>query len=287
MDAHLWHYQQHIQKAVHKVDIPAFKDVVTHLPFPKLKYPLSSHKKENHKEELEFLSHIENIIQNLIKNKEKSIVALIVEPIQAEGGDNQASSYFFKNLRKICKHHNITFIVDEVQTGCCATGKWWCHEHWDLGPEDAPDIVTFAKKMQACGFYYKKHFSPHQGFRLINTWCGEPSKLLQLKAVIETIREENLLDVVNKSGSYLLEGLLGLQEKYPQKILNVRGIGTFLAFDCKDDKKRDEMIVNLRKNGIAVGGCGTQSIRIRPALIFEVKHCKIFIDALNNVLKTF
>ena len=81
------------------------------------------------------------------------MAAVLVEPIQAEGGDHHASPQFFHSLQQLCKQHHLTFIVDEVQTGAGPTGKWWAHEHWNL-PE-SPDIVTFSKKMMLGGFYYK------------------------------------------------------------------------------------------------------------------------------------
>lgn len=76
----------------------------------------------------------------------------MVEPIQSEGGDNEASPEFFQKLQKIAKKHKAGFLIDEVQTGAGPTGKMWCHEHFDL--ESPPDIVTFSKKMLTGGFYH-------------------------------------------------------------------------------------------------------------------------------------
>ncbi len=72
----------------------------------------------------------------------------------SEGGDVEISSYFAQNLRKLTKELDIYMIVDEVQTGIGATGKYWAHEHWNL--DSPPDIVTFAKKAVVCGFYLNK-----------------------------------------------------------------------------------------------------------------------------------
>lgn len=80
------------------------------------------------------------------------VAGIIVEPIQSEGGDNEASPYFFQQLQKIAKKHGAGLLIDEVQTGGGATGKMWCHEHFNL--ESPPDIVTFSKKMLTGGFYH-------------------------------------------------------------------------------------------------------------------------------------
>ena len=77
-----------------------------------------------------------------------------MEPIQSEGGDNEASPHFFQQLQNICKQKGVALLVDEVQTGCGITGKMCCHEWFDL--KAPPDIVTFSKKMQFGGFYHTK-----------------------------------------------------------------------------------------------------------------------------------
>jgi 4-aminobutyrate aminotransferase/(S)-3-amino-2-methylpropionate transaminase len=86
----------------------------------------------------------------------RSIDACIVEPIQAEGGDHYGSANFFRELRDICLDNDIAFIVDEVQTGGGATGRWWAHEAWGLSVP--PDLVTFSKKMITGGYFYREEF---------------------------------------------------------------------------------------------------------------------------------
>ena len=104
-------------KAIHKLDIPAFEWPCA--PFPKLKYPLDTHAEENAREEARCLEAVEEII----KSFHNPVAALIVEPIQSEGGDNHASPAFFQGLRDITTKHNVIFIVDEVQTGIGTTGS--------------------------------------------------------------------------------------------------------------------------------------------------------------------
>ncbi|KAA8567580.1 hypothetical protein EYC84_008055 [Monilinia fructicola] len=120
-------------KPIHKLDIPAFD--WPQATFPLLKYPLEDHVEENRKAEEEALADVERIITT----HHLPPCAVVVEPIQSEGGDNHASPAFFRGLRALTKKHNVLLIVDEVQTGVGATGKFWAHEHWNL--ETPPDML--------------------------------------------------------------------------------------------------------------------------------------------------
>ena len=84
-------------------------------------------------------------------------------------------------------------LIDEVQTGLGATGKFWAHEHFNL--ESPPDIMTFAKKMQICGYFYRDELKIDQPFRITNTWVGDPIRLLFLEATLDVIRREKLVDL--------------------------------------------------------------------------------------------
>ncbi|TQS31315.1 hypothetical protein Golomagni_08405, partial [Golovinomyces magnicellulatus] len=119
-------------KAIHKVDIPAFDWPAA--PFPQLKYPLDQYAAENAAAEQASLDEVEH----LIKTWHLPPCAVMVEPIQSEGGDNHASPEFFQKLRALTRKYDVLLIADEVQTGIGATGKFWAHEHWNL--QDPPDM---------------------------------------------------------------------------------------------------------------------------------------------------
>lgn len=136
-------------KAIHKIDIPAFDWPIA--SFPRYKYPLQSNARENAEEDERCLSQVEDLIVGYQK-KGCSVAGIVVEPIQSEGGDNEASPQFFQRLQRIGKKHGAGLLIDEVQTGGGATGKFWCHEHFQL--DSPPDIVTFSKKMQMGGYFH-------------------------------------------------------------------------------------------------------------------------------------
>jgi 4-aminobutyrate aminotransferase/(S)-3-amino-2-methylpropionate transaminase len=142
----------------------------------------------NKKEEERCLAEVENIINSW----HCEIAAVVVEPIQSEGGDNHASPAFFQGLRKITQKHGILLIVDEVQTGVGATGKFWAHEHWEL--ETPPDMVTFSKKAQAAGYYFGSPLlRPNLPYRQFNTWMGDPARAILFRAIIREIETHDLV----------------------------------------------------------------------------------------------
>lgn len=255
-------------KPIHKVDIPAFD--WPQAPFPSLKYPLEEFAADNAKEEQRCLQEVERIIEEF----HNPVAAIVVEPIQSEGGDNHASPAFFRGLREITKRHNVLMIVDEVQTGVGATGKFWAHDHWEL--QDSPDIVTFSKKAQTAGYYYgNPALKPNKPFRQYNTWMGDPARALVFRGIIEEIERSNLVEHTAATGDYLYEGLERLARQYPGQFQNLRGKGqgTYIAWDSP---QREAFLKSAKQSGINIGGCGDNAVRLRPMLVFQKHHGKFF-----------
>lgn len=253
-------------KPIHKLDIPAFDWPCA--PFPKLRYPLNQYVEDNLKEEARCLQATEELIDTF----PKPVAAVVVEPIQSEGGDNHASPMFFQQLRELTLRKGILFIVDEVQTGVGATGKFWAHEHWNL--TTPPDIVTFSKKAQAAGYYYHDpSLRPNAPYRQFNTWMGDPARAILFRAILQEIESGDLVHKTSQVGDYLFAGLERLANKYPDDVQNLRGKdrGTFISFDSY---RRDAVLRNAKQKGVNIGGCGENSIRLRPMLIFEKVHGK-------------
>jgi 4-aminobutyrate aminotransferase/(S)-3-amino-2-methylpropionate transaminase len=174
-------------KPIHKMDIPSFNWPVA--PFPELKYPLEEHIQENEAEEKKCIEEAERIITSW----HCPVVAIIIEPIQSEGGDNHASPSYFRGLREMTKRLGVLMIVDEVQTGIGATGKFWAHDHWEL--ETPPDLVTFSKKAQTAGYFFgDERLRPDRPYRQFNTWMGDPSKALIFRAITEEIEKYGLVE---------------------------------------------------------------------------------------------
>ncbi|KAK5789270.1 hypothetical protein VI817_008394 [Penicillium citrinum] len=264
-------------KAIHKLDIPAFD--WPQATFPQLKYPLEEHVQENAAEEKRCLEEVER----LIKEYHNPVAAVMVEPIQSEGGDNHASPAFFQGLRDITKRTNVLFIVDEVQTGVGATGKFWAHDHWNLS--SPPDMVTFSKKAQTAGYYFgNPALRPNKPYRQFNTWMGDPSRALIFRGIIEEIERLGLVENTASTGDYLYGGLERLAQKYPAHFQNLRGKGqgTFIAWDTP---KRDEFLAKAKTVGVNIGGSGAQAIRLRPMLVFQKHHADILLESIEKIIK--
>ncbi|KAI1117064.1 aminotransferase class-III-domain-containing protein [Nemania sp. NC0429] len=265
-------------KPIHKLDIPAFD--WPQATFPQLKYPLEEHVEENAKAEADSLAEVEHLIETY----HLPPCAVMVEPIQSEGGDNHASPAFFRGLREITKKHGVLLIVDEVQTGVGATGKFWAHEHWDL--PTPPDIVTFSKKAQTAGYYFgDPSLRPNKPYRQFNTWMGDPARALIFRSIIKEIEKFNLVEHTAKVGDYLFGELEGLARKYPGQFENLRGKGqgTFIAFDNPD---RDGFLKKAKKFGVNIGGSGASAVRLRPMLILEKHHADILLGALEKIVSS-
>jgi 4-aminobutyrate aminotransferase/(S)-3-amino-2-methylpropionate transaminase len=268
-------------KPVHKVDIPAFDWPISH--FPRYMYPLEKHEGHNTKEDEKCLEEIRQKIESR-KKENRDVAAVIVEPIQSEGGDHHASPNFFRNLQKICQDNGIAFIVDEVQTGGGSTGTFWAHEKWEL--PSPPDFVTFSKKLLLGGYYYRTEFTVNEPYRIYNTWMGEPSKIVLLEKVVEVIKRDGLVKKAQQVGDTLQKGLNDISSQYGNNVFNVRGQGTYCAFDTTDAKTRDKILEVALTNGLHVGGCGDAAIRFRPALIFDKHHAEITLDLLEKSIKS-
>ncbi|KAL5611902.1 hypothetical protein BROUX41_000529 [Berkeleyomyces rouxiae] len=263
-------------KPIHKLDIPAFD--WPQAIFPKTRYPLEKFAAENAAAEAESLAEVEH----LIKTFHHPVCAVVVEPIQSEGGDNHASPDFFRKLRAVTRKHNVLLIVDEVQTGMGATGRLWAHDHWEL--DDAPDLVTFSKKAQAAGYFYSNpELRPNKPYRQFNTWMGDPVRALLFRELFNQIEKLDLVENTRRTGDYLYGKLEALSQKHPESIQNLRGKnrGTFIAFDTP---KRDEFLLKAKSFGLNIGGCGETTVRLRPMLIFQEHHADILVDLIDKIL---
>ncbi|GAB7365631.1 hypothetical protein MBLNU230_g6696t2 [Neophaeotheca triangularis] len=264
-------------KAIHKLDIPSFD--WPSAPFPKLHYPLDQFTSENAAEEQRCIDEVERVLDTAAQ----PVAAVVVEPIQSEGGDNHASASFFRKLRALTEQKGVLLIVDEVQTGVGASGKFWAHEHWDL--PTPPDMVTFSKKAQAAGFYYgKQNLRPKQPYRQFNTWMGDPARALIFRAIFEEIERLSLVENAAQVGDQLYSSLDQLSKKYPHEIRNLRGKdrGTFIAWDSP---RREEVIAKALSRGILIGSSGANAIRLRPMLIFQHQHANLLVETLESIFK--
>lgn len=264
-------------KPIHKLDFPAFRWPT--VPFPASTFPLDRYAAVNAEAEARSLEAVERTFRTWGDR----VAALIVEPIQGEGGDRHASAGFFRELRRLCARHGVVFIVDEVQTGGGGVGTWWMHTHWDL--DTPPDLVTFSKKMQLGGVYARDELLPADPYRIFNTFLGDPLRGAQLEVIVETVERDRLLEHTRLTGAFLVGELEQLCARHPALFAQARGVATWAALDVRDGATRDRVVTALRQLGVEAGGSGERSIRFRPALILAPRHVGEVIDRFETVAR--
>ncbi len=225
-------------------------------------------------------------INNAINDNPDDIAAIIIEPIQGEGGDNHFRTEFFQALRTICDKNDIMLIFDEVQTGFGITGKFWAYENYGI----IPDMVSFGKKSQVCGMLCSKRIEEveknvfAESSRINSTFGGNLVDIVRLGRILEIIEEENLLANAADVGAHLLNELISLQNE-SSAISNARGIGLFCAIDLPTGEERDKVISACYERKMIVLPCGTRSLRFRPALNVSKAEIDQAIEILKSALK--
>jgi L-lysine 6-transaminase len=251
---------------------------------PKLSFPVTDEVLE--RVEREERQAIREIRQALLDNRH-DVAAILIEPIQGEGGDNHFRAEFLRALREIADEEDVLLIYDEVQTGFGATGKWWGFEHFGV----EPDILAFGKKTQVCGIAASRRIDEVESVfkvpsRINSTWGGNLVDMIRCQRIVETIWEEDLLVRATEVGGRMLDGLRGLEQRFDGRLSNSRGRGFFLAVDLPDGEARKRTLAGMRERGLLGLASGTRSIRFRPSLVFEREHAEEAIERLADTLET-
>jgi len=225
----------------------------------------------------------EGQILDVIRRKGPDLAAVIIEPIQGEGGDNHFRGEWFRRLREICDANELLLIFDEVQTGFGTTGRKWCCEHFGV----LPDLLAFGKKAQACGVMAGPRLDEvrENVFRLsgrINsTWGGNLADMVRSTCVMEVIEREKLIEHADAVGREFLEELHRLAADEP--ILSaVRGRGLMLAFDLPSRDLRERFYQGLFEIGLLAIRSGERSIRFRPTLDLPAAVIRDAIEMLRE-----
>ncbi len=241
---------------------PKFKWPRIHNPV--VKFPLNEQNLATVQEE-EALA-IRQIKEAIINNPD-DIAALIIEPIQGEGGDNHFRAEFLQQLRTLCDENEILLIFDEVQTGVGITGKMWASEYFVM-----PDMITFGKKTQVCGFMCNTRVDDvlenvfHRSSRINSTFGGNLIDMVRCTRILEIIEEESLVENARIVGEHLLKNLNSFENEFPRLVDNTRGRGLFCAMDLATSQERDQLKTKAYEEGLILIGCGDRSIRFRPPL---------------------
>jgi acetylornithine/succinyldiaminopimelate/putrescine aminotransferase len=230
------------------------------------------------------------VAYNDLKALERAIdshtAAVLVEPIQGEGGVIVPDDGYLPGLRKLCDEAGILLVLDEIQTGMGRTGKLWAYEHSGV----APDIMTLAKALAngvpigatlatesvASAFTPGSHGS---------TFGGNPLATAVGVTVFGTLLEDKLAERAGRMGKILLQGLANLRAKYPKAIKDVRGRGLLVGVDMVAPV--GDLVTACRERGLLALTAGDNALRLAPALIVTEKEigegCAIIDKALESL----
>ena len=218
-------------------------------------------------------------VKSLISNK---VCAIIVEPIQGEGGLKPANKEFLQGLRTICDENDIILIFDEVQCGVGRTGKFFAFENYDV----IPDVVTMAKGLAnglpIGAFMINKKYSSILTYGdHASTFGGNPISTAGANVVVDEIINNGILNNVKTNGEYLFAQLNKLKTKY-DFIKDVRGLGFMVGIEF--DFEVASMISNLKDKGLLVLNAGNNVLRLLPPLIVKKNHIDEAMGIIENVL---
>lgn len=214
------------------------------------------------------------------------IACFVMEPIQGEGGDHHFRPEFLQAMQALCVEFDALFVLDEVQTGCGLTGTAWAFQQ--LGVQ--PDVVAFGKKTQVCGVMAGGRVDevPDNAFavssRINSTWGGSLVDMVRARRVLEVIESERLVERAASLGEVLHGLLTDLAATHPV-VEDVRGRGLMRAFSLPDKGLRDALLAELRDSErVLLLGCGSRSVRFRPALTVTEAELAAGVAAVDRVL---
>ncbi|HEV8630024.1 MAG TPA: L-lysine 6-transaminase [Thermoanaerobaculia bacterium] len=207
-------------------------------------------------------------IRQVLATQGDDVACIILEPIQAEGGDNHFRPEFLRALRQVADENEVLLVFDEVQTGFATTGRWWCFEHFDV----QPDLFAFGKKTQQCGMASSGRIDDVDSVfkissRINSTWGGNLVDMVRCQRFVEIIEEDDLIANAETMGRHLLAGLQALEQAFPGQVTSARGRGLFAAFDLPSTELRNATLKAMSEHDLMALPCGERSIRFRPPLV--------------------
>lgn len=237
--------------------------------------------------------HCARIIEDLILKTTvppDECAAIVVEPIQGEGGYVVPPASFLRTIREIADRHGILVIADEVQSGMGRTGKMFASEHFDF----VPDIVAAAKGIASgvplSATIARADLMTWKPGSHASTFGGNPVAISASLATLELL-EDGLLANATVTGDYLMDGLRELQKKHSM-IGDVRGRGLMIGVELVRDRatkepaaeERDQIEIECFKRGVIIQGCGTSTIRLSPPLVIDREQCDFALKTIDEAI---
>lgn len=255
---------------------------VTHVPFPNPYRPILQYDGDYGEAVVDYIEDI--VFKTAVPAED--CAAILVEPIQGEGGYIVPPPGFFPALRRLCDQHGILLIVDEVQSGVGRTGAMWAIQHWDVQPDIVASAKGLGSGMPIGATIARKSVMDWPVGAHGNTYGGNPVASAAALATLDLV-ENGLMENAQEQGTYLLDALAEIETRHPS-IGQIRGKGLMVGVEFVQDKGSKEPAKALRdtvertafRNGLLLLGCGQSTIRMAPPLIITQ-------DQANQALEIF
>ena len=254
------------------------------IPNPKIVFPLEG-------ENLEDVKARERTALDLLRaalaDNPDDVAAIIIEPIQGEGGDNHFRPEFLRELRVIADESDVMLIFDEIQTGMGLTGTMWAFQQMGA----VPDIAAFGKKSQVCGIMVSERVMEAKdnvfevSSRINSTWGGNLVDMVRCQRYLEVMEEEKLVQNASAMGARFLDGLRAAAAASGGKLTNARGRGLMCAFDLPTTEERQAFLGRLRDNGVMALPCGPVTVRFRPPLSVSAEEVDEAVGAVEKAAR--
>ena len=212
----------------------------------------------------------------------RSVVAVLVEPIQGEGGVNMPDADYLKRLRELCDRHHWLLILDEIQTGMGRTGQWFAFEHSGI----QPDVITLAKAL-GNGVPIGACLARNEAAKVLgpgshgSTFGGNPLACAAGLAVIDAITQGDLVSRAAASGQALLADLNAALAHH-SAVKDIRGLGLIIGIEL--DRPCTELVEQALEHQLLINVTATNVIRLLPPLILESDHAQRIVDTLNTLI---
>lgn len=221
-------------------------------------------------------------IESVKKIIDKDTAALLIEPIQGEGGVVTAGKEFFKGVRDLCTDNGVLMVVDEVQTGIGRTGKWFGIDNYGI----TPDVITMAKGLGGgvpigavtATEEYSKVMTPGTHG---TTFGGNPLVCRSANTVIDIIKKEKLIENAEKIGKEWMKEITSMNS---EDITEVRGSGFLIGIEMTSDEKARSVQSTMIKNGILVNVCHGKVVRLMPPLILKKEQKDAFMKIFKEII---
>ena len=214
------------------------------------------------------------------------IAAVIVEPVQGEGGVRIPSDSFLPGLRELCSNRGALLICDEVQGAMGRSGHWFSCQNWDV----TPDVITIAKAFGG-GLPLGAFISTPEIFKTfldpplshLTTFGGNPVSCAAAVAAFDVIEKDGLVDRAREMGDYLRDGLRSVLHDHPATLVGIRGIGLWCAFDVHPAELAQPLVEDMARRGVVVGSMlnSAGTVRVAPPLVIRREEIDRFVEVLG------